>query len=145
MIREAGFSLVEILIVVAILGILAAIIVPEISGAGVEARTSALETDLRSVRSQMGLYKLHHNYQLPAVAGENSADFSRRMTTQTNVNGDPGFDFGPYLKSLPVNKFNDLGTVRIDGAAAGGNTDGWRFDTITGAFQADDSPGHAML
>ena len=143
--REAGFSLAELLIVVAILGILAAIIIPEMSGASVEARISALETDLRSVRSQMELYKLHHDYQLPAVAGENSADFRRRMTTKTNINGDPGVDFGPYLKSLPVNKFNDLGTVRIDGAVAGANTDGWRFDTATGHFQADDSATHAAL
>jgi hypothetical protein len=93
----------------------------------------------------MELYKLHHDYQLPAVAGESSADFLRRMTTQTNVDGDTGSDFGPYLKALPVNKFNDLRTVRIDGAAAGANSDGWRFDTIAGDFQADDSPGHAML
>jgi len=145
MIRKAGFSLVELVIIVAILGILAAIIIPEMSGAGVEARTSALQTDLRRVRSQMELYKLHHDYRLPAVAGENSADFSRRMTTKTDINGDPGFDFGPYLKSFPVNKFNDLGTVRIDGVAAGANTDGWRFDTVAGAFQADDSPAHASL
>ncbi|MHC4167968.1 MAG: type II secretion system protein [Planctomycetota bacterium] len=145
MIRKAGFSLAEILIVVAILGILAAIIMPEMSGTSVEARTSALKSDLHRVRSQMELYKLHHDYQLPAVAGESSADFWRRMTTQTDVNGDPGFDFGPYLKGLPVNKFNNLATVRIDGAAAGANSDGWRFDTIAGDFQADDSPGHAML
>lgn len=145
MIRKAGFTLIEILVIVVLLGILAATIIPQISGAGLEARTSALATDLRRVRSQMELYKFHHNDQLPALAGENSADFSRRMTTQTNVGGDPGVDFGPYLQGLPVNKFNDSATVRIDGAVAGANIDGWRFDTITGVFQADDSAGHAMF
>ena len=145
MIHRNGFSLVELVIVVAILGILAAIIIPEMSGASVEAKTSALETDLRSVRSQMELYKLHHEYRLPAVAGENSADFRRRMTARTDANGDPGFDYGPYLKTLPVNCFNNLRTIRIDGAAAGANTDGWRFDTLTGHFQADDSLAHAAI
>ena len=145
MIREGGFTLIEILVVVVLLGILAAIVVPHISGVGIESRAAALATDLRRVRSQIELYKFHHNDQLPAAAGENSADFSRRMTTQTDVNGNAGVDFGPYLQSLPANKFNGSATVRIDGAAAGANIDGWRFDTITGAFQADDSAGHAMF
>jgi len=143
MIHKGGFTLIEILVVVVLLGILAVIVAPYISGAGVESRTTALATDLRRVRSQIELYKFHHNDQLPAATDENPADFLRRMTTQTDANGDPGVDFGPYLQSLPVNPFNDLATVRIDGAAAGANSDGWRFDTITGVFQADDSPEHA--
>ncbi len=145
MIQKRGFTLIEVLAVVVLLGILAAVIIPQISGAGSEARISALATDIRRVRSQMELYKFHHNDQLPAFAGENSADFVRRLTTQTDVDGDPGVDFGPYLQSLPVNRFNDLTTVRVNGAAAGANIDGWRFDTITGAFQADDSPAHSMF
>ena len=145
MINKGGFTLIEILVVVVLLGILAVVVVPYISGAGVETRTTALATDLRRVRSQIELYKFHHNDQPPAATGENPADFLRRMTTQTDANGDPGVDFAPYLQSLPVNPFNDLATVRIDGAAAGASADGWRFDTITGAFQADDSPGHAAF
>ncbi len=35
--------------------------------------------------------------------------------------------------------------VRIDGAVAGSNIAGWRFDTMTGALQADDSPEHARF
>ncbi len=145
MIQRRGFTLIEIMVVVVILGIVAAIIIPQISGAGSEARIAALATDLRRVRNQMELYKFHHNDQLPAFASETSADFARRITTQTDVNGDPGVDYGPYLQRLPVNKLNDLGTVRINGAAAGANIDGWRFDTTTGIFQADDSAAHAMF
>jgi hypothetical protein len=69
----------------------------------------------------------------------------RRITTRTDVDGNAGNDFGPYLQTLPVNPFNDRSTVRIDGAVAGSNTDGWRFDTMTGAFQADDIAAHAAL
>lgn len=145
MIHKSGFTLIEILVVVVLLGILAAVVVPHISGAGTESRTSALATNLRRVRTQIELYKLQHNEQLPAAAGDASADFLRRMTTQTDADGDPGVDFGPYLSALPVNCFNDLGTVRIDGAAAGANTNGWRFDTTTGLFQPDDSVAHAAF
>ena len=145
MLRKGGFTLVEILVVVVLLGILAAIIVPRFTNAGEEARTSALLTDLRRLRSQIELYKCQHNDKLPAATGETADDFLRRMTTKTDVDGNAGNDFGPYLPIMPVNPFNNRSTVRIDGAAAGSNTEGWRFDTTTGAFQADDSAAHAAL
>lgn len=143
--NRSGFTLVEILVVVVILGILAAVVIPQFTGASTESRTSALSVDLRRVRSQIEYYKFQHNDQLPAAAGETAADFERRMTTQTDTNGNVGTDCGPYLQRIPVNPFNHLSTVRIDGAAAGTNTDGWRFDTTTGAFQADDSAAHAAF
>ena len=145
MLHKSGFTLVEILVVVVLLGILAAIVVPHLTGASNETRTSALLTDLRRVRSQIEYYKIQHKDQLPAVAGETADDFLQRMTTKTDVDGNVGNDFGPYLQTMPVNPFNDQSTVRIDGAAAGSNTDGWRFDTTTGAFQADDIAAHAAL
>ena len=67
------------------------------------------------------------------------------MAKKTNADGEAGIEFGPYLLRLPVNPFNDSSRVRIDGAVAGANIAGWRFDTITGLFQADDSPNHAMF
>ena len=142
---KSGFTLVEILIVVVILGILAAIVIPQFTEASTEAKTSSLCTDLQTVRSQIELYKIQHNDNLPASAGEASADFERRMTTQTDIAGAAGADYGPYLQKIPTNQFNDLNTVRVDGAAAGANTDGWRFDTTSGLFQADDTAAHAAL
>ena len=145
MLNKSGFTLVEILVVVVLLGILAAIVIPNFTGAGNESRTSTLRTDLRRIRSQIEYYKIQHNDQLPAVMGETADDFLRRMTTKTDVDGNVGNDFGPYLQTIPVNPFNDRSSVRIDGAAAGSNADGWRFDTTTGAFQADDTAAHAAL
>jgi general secretion pathway protein G len=145
MLHKDGFTLVEILVVVVLLGILAAIIVPHFTGAGNEARTSTLLTDLHRIRSQIELYKCQHNEQLPAATGETTDDFLRRITAKTDADGNVGNDFGPYLQTMPVNPFNGRSTIRIDGAAAGSNTDGWRFDTTTGTFQADDSAAHAAL
>lgn len=144
MIRKSGFTLVEFLVVVVLLSILA-VAAPHISRASVGTRSSDLAANLLTVRSKIELYKFHHKGQLPAETGENSADFLRRMTTRTKTNGNPGGKLGPYLQSLPVNPFNDLATVRIDGAAAGANIDGWRFDTMTGTFKADDSPEHSLF
>ena len=144
MIRRGGFSLVEFVAVVFLLSILA-VVVPHISRASIATTTSDLASDLLEVRSKIELYKLHHNGRLPAAKGETPTDFLRRMTTQTDADGDPGADFGPYLEIIPVNPYKNSAAIRIDGAAAGTDIAGWRFDTGTGAFQADDSPDHAMF
>jgi len=145
---KSGFTLVEILIVVVILGILAAIVIPQFTEASTEAKTSSLCTDLQSVRSQIELYKIQHNDNLPGVAnGTHTASigFVSALTTQTDIFGEAGTDYGPYLQKTPTNQFNNNNSIRIDGAAAGAGTDGWRFDTATGAFHADDTAAHAAL
>ena len=141
-----GFTLVEILIVVVILGILAAIVIPQFTSASTEAKESALVSDLQAVRSQIELYKIHHNDNLPGTQG---VDFVTAMTSKTNQDGvvdtsggtDPTFRFGPYMRVIPINPFNDFATVEIDGTP-GDNSHGWNFVTVAGVsqglFQPDD-------
>jgi len=143
---KSGFTLVEILIVVVILGILAAIVIPQFTEASTEAKTSSLCTDLQSVRSQIELYKIQHNDNLPGVSfgtHTGAAGFEAAMTGQTDLYGAVGTDFGPYLQKLPSNQFVDV-TISDDidieagTAALGGGNCGWHFDTSTGQFHADD-------
>ena len=54
--KEDGFTLIEMLIVVIVLGILAMIIIPQINVSTGEARTSTLRTNLNSVRNAIELY-----------------------------------------------------------------------------------------
>ncbi len=139
---RSGFTLVEILIVVIILGILAAIVIPQFSDASTQARENSLRSDLRTIRSQIELYDIQHLDTLPGA--DSGTTFIEAMTGTTNVAGSKsGTDFGPYVLAIPVNPFNNLATVREAGAAAGANTEGWRFDTTSGAFQADDNATHA--
>src|SRR5229473_8587221 len=63
--RQAGFTLVEILIVVIILGILAAIVIPQFTNASQDARKSSLVSQLQTLRSQIELYKLQHGDAIP--------------------------------------------------------------------------------
>jgi len=134
-----GFSLVEVLIVVSILGIMAAIVVPQDNSSTKDAQFAALRSNLHVVRKQLELYKIHHNGVWPAAVGETGADFARRMMTRTDKDGAAGTQFGPYLERVPVNKYNNRTSVRVGEAAAGANTDGWRFDPLTGEFQPDDN------
>jgi len=134
-----GFTLVEILIVVVILGILAAIVIPQFSDASTDAKESALRSNLQTIRSQIELYKIHHNDALPGAGG---LSFTNALTGQSNVDGDSGTDYGPYLKSMPENPFNDSASVDVDGTV-GDDSDGWHFDSSNGDFCADDSNDHA--
>jgi len=141
---KSGFTLVEILIVVVILGILAAIVIPQFTNASTEAKTNSLMSNLQSIRSQIELYKVQHNDLKPAPE---AAGTWTRMTSKTKIDGtvDAAGTYGPYLQQIPKNPFNDLSTVRGEAGAstAGANTHGWVFNTGTGAFQADDTAAHA--
>lgn len=139
MATKRGFTLVELMIVISLLGILAALVVPQFGSNTTEAKTAALKSNLAAIRKQIELYRYHHEELLPAAEGETGADFIRRMTTKTDTAGDPGAAFGPYFLRVPENPFNDLATVRIGGAGPGASTHGWRFDPLTGQFQADDN------
>ena len=144
--RSKGFTLVEILIVVVILGILAAIVIPQFTSASTEAKEASLCSDIQSMRAAIELYKIQHNDDLPTVVG--SATFSECMTGVTDVDGDvstlnPGDwgAYGPYLQRVPTNPFiadpNTANAVELNGTV-GGDTAGWNFNTTTGAFHADD-------
>ena len=75
-----GFTLIEILIVVVILGILAAIVIPQFGNASREARQASLLTTVQTLRSQIALFRLQHNDFLPgAVPLAGSGALSGRL------------------------------------------------------------------
>jgi general secretion pathway protein G len=150
---QKGFTLVEILIVVVILGILAAVVIPQFTEASTEAKTSSLCTDLQTVRSQIELYKVQHNDQMPGTVS--GVSFTQALTGYTNVSGaivaqGTAGSYGPYLQKIPSNQFApttianvvDIGTT--DPAAASA-TGGWFFNTSTGKFMAVDTVAHLSL
>jgi general secretion pathway protein G len=158
MTTNKGFTLVEILIVVIILGILAAIVIPQFSSASNDARESALTSDLQTLRSQTELYNIQHMDRYPNVQSTDSGvnwtadtgNFAGRLTGRTNQYGQIGTDpntypFGPYLQKFPTNAINKKSTVRVDGAAAGAASDGWHFNSTNGRVSADDNATHAAL
>jgi general secretion pathway protein G len=56
--REAGFTLIEIMVVIAIIGILATLIVPNIMGRPDEARATAAKHDVGTINQALKLYRL---------------------------------------------------------------------------------------
>ena len=99
---RTGFTTVEILIVVLILGIIAMLVAPKLGTASDEARESALATDVNTIRSQIRLYVTQHASRLPHVdelGNVDSANFIKRLTGRTDVDGklNPAGQMGPYL------------------------------------------------
>ncbi len=93
-----AFTLIEIMMVVVLLGIIAAIAIPQISGASGEAHEAALRNDLRLVRTQIELYRLQHDGLVPGyvlqadgtVSEWTGPRFILQLVSQTDVNGDLG-------------------------------------------------------
>ncbi len=128
---RGGFTLVEILIVVVILGILAAMVVPQFANASQSAQTSSMKSSLQVIRSQIELYHAQHNSQYPTLADLNAA--WNVLTSRTDVAGNVGavdgvHDLGPYIKKMPINPFEASESV-ADTAAAGV---GWVYVEATG-------------
>ncbi|MGI9234037.1 MAG: type II secretion system protein [Woeseiaceae bacterium] len=164
---QRGFTLVELLIVVIILAILAAIIIPQFTAATDDATQSAYDTNIANIRSAIDLYRQQHQEYPGAVvstgagcpAGSTNvvgavgeAAFLAQLRNYTNAGGiactgtDANFKYGPYLKDdLPINPLGDttpnntvtVVTTGILGMTTG-DTDGWRFDSVTGEFIGDE-------
>ncbi len=64
--REQGFTLIEVMVVVVILGILAAILVPKVMDRPEQARLTKARQDIRALEAALNLYKLD-NYVYPST------------------------------------------------------------------------------
>jgi prepilin-type N-terminal cleavage/methylation domain-containing protein len=140
-----GFTLVELLIVLCILGILAGLVVPRFSDASHTARENTLKDDLRYLRTQIVVFKAQHRDVPPGYpsgnisAAPSEAVFLSQMTGKTNDLCREGtgaqYPLGPYLTKMPPNPINGLSSIRIveNGAALGvpDNLTGWIFKPLT--------------
>lgn len=132
--REA-FTLVELMIVVIILGILAAIVVPQFSDASANSKLSNMTSNLSVIRRQIQLYKMQHNQVYPTLTA-----FTTVMLNKTNVDGSQGGTpkLGPYLERIPENPFWGDNTIGNGGVG----TSAWYYDELTGEFRANCHASH---
>ena len=170
--KQAGFTLIEMLIVVIILGTLAMIIIPQVSVSTDDAKLSTLRTNLSTVRNAVELYYHQHGQTYPGavktdgtgaatVAADLPAALVDQLTKFTEANGKADGDYtalaapiyGPYLKTvaLPQNPYNEASTATCDIAVTDVTTrvatpadgTGWKYYVNTGVFIANDSAANA--
>ena len=165
---QKGFTLLEMLIAVVILGILAMIILPQITGSADDARVSTVKTNLGTLRNAIDVYAQQHNGKLPGEkksadgTTDSGADatswrdyFIAQLTLYSDQNGKTAADktaltgqiFGPYLKggALPSNPFyNGAAPLVCDTATKDvtsrpvTSASAWLFVTNTGVLIAND-------
>jgi prepilin-type N-terminal cleavage/methylation domain-containing protein len=149
-----AFTLIEILIVVVILGILAAIVIPHFSNASNLARENTMKDELRYLRTQVIVFKAQHGDISPGYPGGDVAatpdgtNFADQMTRYTDAKcnvvatADGAHPFGPYLSQIPTNQINGKSDVKIvtNDPRDPGNVDGttgWIFNPETLEFIAN--------
>lgn len=151
-----GFTLVEILIVVVIMGILAAVVVQELSHSSDRSRLVGATGQLRILREAIDLYRNQHQNRLPGQADAfPDTVFAEQLTMPTDEQGqrstapdkgfgDPNFPYGPYLNHghVPRNPFNGsnlvmtVSTMPANPPGGGRRTDpGWVYEITSGRIK----------
>jgi len=134
--EKSRLSYVELATVLVALSIVSMQVVPKLTQATEASRTDDLIQGLQQMRTQLRLYSVQNENRQPPTDSFESFEAAMKGVNQQGE---------PYAEEIPVNPCNGLNKVRFDGEPAGTNEAGWRLDTETGSFQADDCPKHAVL
>lgn len=161
---QRGFTLVELLIVVIILAILAAIVIPQFSGATVDAQEGALDSNLNALRSAIDLYRAQHGGVYPGAVAATGATCTggtagtgavttqaavvSQLTMFSNTAGQTcnlsvgAVTLGPYLrKGFPAEPVTNSAAIAVAATATpiavSGTTGGWSYSTVTGQIVAN--------
>jgi general secretion pathway protein G len=141
--KNSGFTLIEILIVVIILGILAAIVIPQFTNASTEAKQSSMASQLQTLRSQIGTYVAQHGGTAPS--GTTTPPLWTQLTEETDATGAVSTSangFGPYFTNpvanplIPSTTATDSGTAVVvtstKAQTAPDGTAAWVYNPATG-------------
>jgi len=131
--KRKGFTLVELAIVIAILGILAMYAIPKYQGMVEEARTAQAKAQLGTVRSALAIYYAKNSGKFPAQLNKDL--FAEGQVPEVEATKADG----TVVKSNDVYNITDDGTVDPDTEveATGHTNGGWVYDVKSDLTQAD--------
>lgn len=147
--QSRGFTLVEVLIVVVIMAVLAAVVIPQFTSSTDDAKRSTAEFNLSTMRSLIQTYKGQHRGTNPAHDATTKS--LKVLLNKTKADGtiDASGAYGPYLLEFPENPYTnvkDVKTITNDPAAASdvtaGGAGGWLYNATTGNIWLDSDPGY---
>ncbi len=149
---NSGFTLIELIIVIIILGILAALAIPQFTPATKDAQVAALGGNLTVMRTAIQLYYHQHESVYPgfndeitgaaAAAGKMETAFVSQLTNYSNKNGvisttkdTANYPYGPYLMSraVPDNPLTDAATTTANIAAVEADNAAGKLTATVGA------------
>lgn len=120
---KKAFTLIEILIVVVILGILAAIVIPQFTKASDDAQAGNIQTQLSTIRNMVELYRVRNNGAYPFSAS--SMTWGDPAGATAAAKGLRGPD---YLRSDPVNPRTNSAVISAGTTHTASTTSGWIWD-----------------
>lgn len=134
--KRSGFTLIELVMVIAILAILAAVVVPRFRDLAARAKESACKAALGSLRSAIQIF---HAEQL-VDSNDVYPTLAEVKESAANARDSAILEDG----DVPVNPYNNLDTVRedADGTRDALGTSGWAYYPDTGDIWADDDAAH---
>jgi len=108
--KRRGFTLVEILVVVVILGMLAALVIPNIIGSSDEARRTAAAVQIREIENALDIYRLHNGFYPTTEQGLEA------LVTKPSTNPQPKkYVEGGYMKKIPMDPWGNPFIYRSPG------------------------------
>lgn len=111
---DAGVTLIEMMIVLVIIGIVAALIVPNVIGRPDQARVAVANADLRTIAASLEMYRLDNRTYPTTEQG-----LQALTTAPTLAPTPPNWVAGGYLPNVPTDPWGNPYVFRSPGAAAG--------------------------
>jgi general secretion pathway protein G len=135
--RAGGFTLIELLVVLVIIGVLAALIVPNVLSRADEARVTAAKTDVNNLMQALKLYRLDNQRYPTAEQG------LQALVAKPSAGPAPA-NWKPYLEKLPNDPWGHpyqyvnpgvKGEVDVFSFGADGRSGGEGNDADVGSWQ----------
>ena len=137
--RQRGFTLIEIMVVVVIMGILAALVVPKLMGRADDARIQAARSDIANIMQSLKLYKLDNGRYPTTEQG-----LQALITKPTSGPEPKGWKAGGYLEKLNTDPWKNpyqylspglKGEVDVFSFGADGQPGGTGIDADIGSWE----------
>ena len=108
--RHRGFTIIEIMVVVVIIGLLATLVIPRVIGRGDEAKRTAAQVQIKEVEQALDLYHLDNGFYPTQDQGLDA------LVSRPNLPPEPqNYRTGGYLKKVPKDPWGREFIYRMPG------------------------------